>query len=152
MLTRAMAIALLTYGASFASAQTPAPPDECFRFNFGKWDPPLKSASSTYSPGYDPTTSAPPGSPRSWAARTPAGNASGAPADSVLLLFPAWWPAGVSIRWTAQHGDTLIGVATAMVADGRVKNPETSVRALHVSCRSAPGTGRPPRDTSVHGS
>lgn len=153
MLRVIAAIALLACGASSVTAQVPsAAPDECFGFAFGTWDPPLKSASSTYSPGYDPTVSAPAGSPRSWAARAPMSDSSGAAADSVLLLFPPWWPAGVAIQWTAQRGDTLLGTATAMVADGRVKNPRTAVRALHVACRSAPGANRTPGDTSFHGS
>lgn len=141
---------LVAFGALSAGAQTPDPaPDECFGFSFGKWDPPLRTASSTYSPGYDPTSSAPAGAPRSWAMRSPLGTSPDAPADSVLLLFPPWWPAGIAIQWTAQHGDTLIGVAKALVADGRVKNPETPVRALRVPCRSAPGAPRSPGDTSA---
>jgi hypothetical protein len=140
---------LLLSGASYAQAQAPTEqPDECFGFTFGKWDPPLKRASSTYSPGYDPTMSQPAGAPRSWATRAPTTSSPGAPADSVLLLFPPWWPAGVAIEWTGQHGDTLIGTARALVADGRVKNPETSVRALHVPCRPASDRGRASRDTS----
>jgi hypothetical protein len=35
-----------------------------------------------------------------------------------LLLYPAWWPAGIMIRFRQQSlGDTLIGEATALVAD-----------------------------------
>lgn len=109
-------------------------PDECFGFKFGSWDPPLKSVASTYNPGYDPVASAPPGSPRDWAARIANGKSDTA-ADSVLLLFPAWWPAGVAIEWKEQRGDTLIGTARALVADGRVKNPVTPVRGIHVACR-----------------
>jgi hypothetical protein len=119
-------------------------PDECFGFKFGSWDPPLKSVASTYNPGYDPTSSAAAGAPRDWAARVANGK-SETVADSVLLLFPAWWPAGVAIEWTEQRGDTLIGKARALVADGRVKNPITAVRGLHVACRR-PEESR--RDTS----
>jgi hypothetical protein len=63
----------------------------------------------------------------------------------VLLLFPAWWPAGVSIEWLEQHGDTLLGRAVALVADGRVKNPVSTVRGVRVACRrsdSSPDTSR----------
>jgi hypothetical protein len=68
----------------------------------------------------------------------------------VLLLFPAWWPVGVSIEWTEQHGDTLVGIARALVADGRVKNPVSIVRAMRVPC-ARPETRK--RDTSAtHGS
>lgn len=151
MLNRSLRLLVLIAlrGAVSASAQVPSPaPDECFGFTFGKWNPSLKSASSTYSPGYDPTSSAPAGAPPSWATRAPTTSSSSAPADSVLLLFPPWWPAGVAIQWTAQRGDTLIGVARALVADARVKNPEASVRALHISCHPKEGA---PHDTSTPG-
>jgi hypothetical protein len=134
-----------------AQAQPPRMPvpDECFGFKFGSWDPPLKSVASTYNPGYDPVSSAPAGSPRDWAVRIPNGKPETA-ADSVLLLFPGWWPAGVAIEWTEQRGDTLLGRARALVADGRVKNPVTAVRGMHVACRRPE---EPRRDTSsVRGS
>jgi hypothetical protein len=149
-LTFAVALAL-AIGARGIDAQVPATPDECFGFSFGAWSPPLRSVASTYSPGYDPTASAPSGAPRGWAARSPGGG--GAQADSVLLLFPNWWPAGVAIQWTEQRGDTLIGIARALVADGKVRNPETAVRAKRVPCGK--GDGRPsppPSDTVASGS
>jgi hypothetical protein len=156
MLKRAIPalLLLLTVAAPMASAQTPRTPDECFGFSFGKWEPALRSAASTYSPGYDPTSSAPAGAPRSWATRAPNGSPStaGEPADSVLLLFPPWWPAGVAIQWTTRHGDTLVGLARALVADGRVKNPESPVRALRVTCGAAPAARAAPRDSSLRGS
>ena len=130
--------------AAQASPPRMPAPDECFGFKFGSWDPPLKSVASTYNPGYDPVSSAPAGSPRDWAARIPNGKPETA-ADSVLLLFPAWWPAGVSIEWTEQRGDTLIGKAHALVADGRIRNPVTAVRGVHVACRRPE---EPRRDTS----
>jgi hypothetical protein len=120
-------------------------PEECYRFAFSAWDPPLKSVASTYNPGYDPTSSAPAGTPRDWAAKLSNGKATNTPADSVLLLFPAWWPAGVSIEWKEQRGDTLVGRAVALVADGRVKNPVSAVRAMFVPCKRPEN---PPRDTS----
>jgi hypothetical protein len=125
-------------------------PDECFRFKFGAWDPPLKSVASAGNPGYDPTTSAPAGAQRDWAARVPNGQTTSSPADSVLMLFPGWWPVGVAIEWTEQRGDTLIGTAHALVADGRLKNPVTSVRGMRVPCAKPEA---PRRDSSsTHGS
>jgi len=121
-------------------------PDECFGFKFGAWDPPLKSVASAANPGYDPTTSASAGAPRDWAARVPNGRTTTSPADSVLMLFPAWWPVGVAIEWTEQRGDTLIGTAHALVADGRLRNPVTSVRGMRVPCAKAE---TPRRDTSA---
>jgi len=125
-------------------------PDECFGFKFGAWDPPLKSVASAGNPGYDPTASAPAGAQRDWAARVPNGRTTSSPADSVLMLFPAWWPVGVEIEWTEQRGDTLIGTAHALVADGRLKNPVTSVRGTRVPCAKP---AAPRRDSSfTHGS
>ena len=136
-------VAPQSVGAQAQPPRMPAP-DECFGLKFGSWDPPLKSVASTYNPGYDPVSSAPVGSPRDWAARVPNGKTETAP-DSVLLLFPAWWPAGVAIEWTEQRGDTLVGRARALVADGRLKNPVTAVRGMHVACRRPE---EPRRDTS----
>ena len=141
---RLCVLVMLVLGPGVLGAQVPAP-DECFGFSFGAWNPPLRSAASKYSPGYDPTSSAPAGAARDWATRVPTGRPMDTPADSVLLLFPGWWPAGVVIEWTAQRGDTLVGVARALVADGRLPNPVTSVRAMRVPCARPPS---PRRDTT----
>jgi len=145
-MSRLLLVVGLALAPCVARAQRPAAPDECFGFKFGAWEPSLKSVASTANPGYDPTTSAPAGAPREWAAHVPTGRATNAPQDSVLMLFPAWWPVGVSIEWTEHRGDTLIGTARALVADGRLKNPVTSVRAMRVPC-ARPETPR--RDTSA---
>lgn len=128
-------VALIALIPGVVRSQSAPAPDECYRFAFGAWDPPLNSVASTYNPGHDPTTSAPAGTPRDWASRISNGKATDTPSDSVLLLFPSWWPAGVSIDWQQQRGDTLLGRAVALVADGRVKNPVTTVRAMRVICR-----------------
>jgi hypothetical protein len=143
MLYRVVAFLLVLTPAILYAQATP---DECFGFRFGAWDPPLKSVASRYNPGYDPTASAPAGSPRDWASRVPNGRPSDAAADSVLLLFPAWWPSGVAITWLEQRGDTLLGRATALLADGRIKNPVSAVRGIRVTCGRPETTGR---DTSV---
>ena len=134
MLSR-LILALLVVPPALTAQTTadPRAPDECFGFRFGAWDPPLKTVANRYNPGSDPTASAPAGAPRDWAAKVPHGLPE-ASADSVLLLFPAWWPSGVAIAWREQHGDTLIGHATALVADGRIKNPVAAVRGLRVPC------------------
>lgn len=53
-----------------------------------------------------------------------------------LLLFPIWWPAGVSVEFNASSlaRDTLSGTATAFVANGAKERPVTTVRALRVAC------------------
>jgi hypothetical protein len=139
-------LALILVPATALRAQRAATPDECLGFKFGAWEPPLKSVASAGNPGYDPTTSAPAGAQRDWAARVPNGRTTGSAADSVLMLFPAWWPVGVSIEWTEQRGDTLIGTAHALVADGRLKNPVAPVRGLRVACARPDA---PRRDTSA---
>ena len=138
--------ALLLAAPGIVVAQQTRTPDECFGFKFGTWEPPLKSVASSRNPGYDPTTSAPAGAQRDWAARVPNGRNTTSSADSVLMLFPAWWPVGVAIEWTEQRGDTLVGTAHALVADGRLKNPSTTVRGVRVPC--APREP-PRRDTST---
>jgi hypothetical protein len=144
---RVILLALILVPGPSLRAQTP---DECFGFKFGVWDPPLKSVASAGNPGYDPTARARAGAQRDWAARVPTGRATSSPADSVLMLFPAWWPVGVEIEWTEQRGDTLIGTAHALVADGRLKNPVTSVRGTRVPCAKP---AAPRRDSSfMHGS
>lgn len=146
MLTRVILALALVPAAVGAQASPNAAPDECFGFKFGAWQPSLSSTSSAYAPGYDPTSSAPAGAPRAWAVRWPSGAPGETSADSLLLLFPPWWPAGVSIQWTQQRGDTLIGLARALVADGRLKNPESTVRATRIPCRK-PEDRTSPRDT-----
>jgi len=143
---RAFVLCCLAMAPGLAHAQTRSAPDECFGFKFGAWEPSLKSVASAGNPGYDPTASAPAGAQRDWAARVPNGRNTSSPADSVLMLFPAWWPVGVAIEWTEQHGDTLVGTAHALVADGRLKNPSTTVRGMRVPCAHP----EPPRrDTST---
>src|SRR5204862_286521 len=109
-------VVLLGGAASAIGAQATPTPTECFGFKFGTWEPSLRSVASTYNPGYDPKASAPAGAPRDWAARIPNGRTPETAADSVLMLFPAWWPVGVTIEWKEQHGDTLVGIARAIVA------------------------------------
>jgi hypothetical protein len=106
-------------------------PDECFGFTFGAWDPPLRTVASSANPGGDPAAGDSSGAPRGSAARIATGRLEG---DSTLMLFPAWWPTGVTIEWRTARGDTLIGVAHALVADGRTRIPVSAVRGLRVPC------------------
>lgn len=123
-------VALCVLAAPVA-AQSAREPDECFGFSFGAWDPPLKTVANHWNPGNDPTAASSQGAPRAWAAREPSGRES---RDSTLILFPTWWPSGVSVEWTSTRGDTLIGVAHALVADGRLQVPSTSVKGLRIRC------------------
>ena len=141
---------VLTLRAGLAAGQR-APeraPDECFGFSFGPWNPPLHSVASASTPGDDPVAgraAPPPGdAPRESAARLASDAPSGDPArDSVLVLFPGWWPAGVSVEWRETRGDTMVGIARALVADGRFKNPVSAVRAIRLPCARTPATRTP---------
>ena len=128
--------AVVAAAPALAAQDATRAPDECFRFSFGAWDPPLKTVANPFNPGGDPTAApAAPGASaatRAWAAMTPSGKS--ASADSVLILFPAWWPSGVTIDWTGARGDTLAGTAHALVADGRLKSPVAAVRGLRIPC------------------
>jgi hypothetical protein len=57
-------------------------------------------------------------------------------AEVALTLFPSWWPVGVSVRLPRRPevGDTVAGQAMALVADGRVTSPASTVRAWRVVC------------------
>jgi len=105
---------------------------ECFRFVFGAWDPPLdaKAAGHAPFPPADSLQQAPGG--RDWAFSDSTAH------DLQLMLYPAFWPAGVSVRFpSAPHslGDTVRGRAIALVADGRVTSPEADALAWLVPCR-----------------
>ncbi|HEU4630285.1 MAG TPA: hypothetical protein VFS08_11115 [Gemmatimonadaceae bacterium] len=156
--TRALALALLlavTVSGAAASAQPPARPalpppaadtvpppaparsdgGECLGFAFGAWSPPLDAKAAGHAP-FPPAASLPhaPGG-RDWAATDPVAR------DTLLLLFPSWWPAGVSIRFAhapRTPGDTVHGTATALVADGRVRAPEAKVLGWLVPCAAPP--------------
>ena len=143
MLGYAIAATVVSVGAaSPAGAQSRsavAAPDECFGFTFGPWRPTLRSMASTWTPGTDPVrVTGRPDTLRENAARVPTLRRSAgadSASDSLLVLYPTWWPAGVSIEWTGSRADTLVGVAHAFVADGRLESPASEVRGLRVPCR-----------------
>ena len=135
MLRLVMTTALLVASSAALQAQAASSQtsEECFGFTFGSWDPPLRSVPS----GADAATPVSTPGARDWAARLPNGRpAEGVGSDSLLVLFPAWWPNGIGIEWSSSGGDTLTGVAHAFVSDGRLKSPASRVRAVRVPCRS----------------
>jgi hypothetical protein len=156
-LTRVMcfALTLVVLSAMGAYSQAPPPPDSsrrdstrtpapsvdenaCFGFSFGKWTPPLdwQAAGHGSPPSEKILQHAPDG--RDWAADLTDS------ADSALVLFPSWWPAGVLVRLPKRLpvvGDTLRGRATALIADGRRQAPTAEVRAWAVPCRRAATAG-----------
>lgn len=120
-----------------------APVDEnpvCYRFAFGAWSPALDKVAA----GHDPRARGGPGAPngRDWAVSDFGDGVS-------LMLFPAWWPAGVSVRLPGRPpavGDTASGIATALVADGRRRPPTAPISVRGVACGAPVGaqSAQPP--------
>jgi hypothetical protein len=117
-------------------AQAAVPHDDepvCLGFSFGAWTPPLnwRGAGHGEMPSASVLQHAPAG--RDWATNDGAGAA-----DSLLILYPAWWPAGVRVDLPNRApaiGDTVTGRAVAFVANGSLKSPEAKVRAWQVACK-----------------
>lgn len=105
----------------------------CLGFAFGAWTPKLDWKGVGQPPiTHDPALDRAPGG-RDWAA--PAGTV---PDDSTLLLFPAWWPAGVAVTLANRApavGDTVTGRAVALVPRADIEAPRSRVRAWRVRCR-----------------
>jgi hypothetical protein len=133
----AASLATTPLGAQDAS---PGGQAACFGFAFGVWTPALDWKAA----GHPPRSSvADPSAPynRQWAINADRG-------DSLFVLFPSWWPAGVTVkvsRTPVAPGDTVLGQAIALVADGRLRAPTTPARVWAVSCGGhAPGSGLRP--------
>src|SRR6476620_1590518 len=129
-------LSLLAFAAILATpsslrAQASTGDDVCFGFSFGTWNPPLdwRAAGHGDPPSEKSLQRSPTG--RDWAADLPTGR------DSTLVLFPAWWPAGVAVvlpRAALALGDTVHGEAIALVADFRKQPPKAPVTARRVPC------------------
>ena len=104
--------------------------DECLGLAFGRWTPALDlAAAGHHVPNPASLAHAPNG--RDWAAALESGR------DTTLMLFPAWWPAGVHVQLPSGRrvvGDTVRGTAVALVADARAKNPTARVLLWLVPC------------------
>lgn len=108
--------------------------DLCLRFTFGAWSPALDwRAAGHREPPSDSMGVPRPSGGRGYAAPVGVG------ADTVLMLLPTWWPAGVLVELPTRApglGDTLTGRAVALVADGRLEPPVSQVRAWRMACGS----------------
>jgi hypothetical protein len=140
-LSAAALLAPLSLEAQSADSARVTSASNCYRFSFGPWDPPLDLVAAGHAPV--PKGGLPHSAPngRDWAVRDVA-----SASDSTLLLLPGWWPAGVLVRLARASNvvtDTVLGVATAYVADARQRSPTSPVRAWLVPC--AGGGSRPPR-------
>lgn len=154
--TRLLSIAaiLATAIALPLRAQDAASPGErdtsavCLGFAFGSWSPPLDWHAAKHQGAPD----------SSWVGHAPGGRGWAGDEgmnDSTLMLYPGWWPVGVTVALPTRspaRGDTVTGIATALVADGRVRNPAAKVRAWRVPCGqpNRSGTSIPPTDSAPH--
>lgn len=121
------------------SAATPRRQEDavCLGFAFGAFTPKLDWQRAGHDPVRDSSLlqHAPAG--RDWAADIATNR------DSLLYLFPAWWPVGVLVevpKRSLAYGDTVTGRATALVARGDLTPPVAKVRAWRVPCGNAPAT------------
>jgi hypothetical protein len=123
-------VAALFIARSSAIAQT-ADSAQCYGFAFGPWKPPLDLLTAGHdSLRPDLATPKAPGG-RDWASDI-------VPNDTTLLLFPAWWPAGIQVffsRRPQSAADTVTGRAVALVANGSVEPPRAVTRLWRVTCR-----------------
>ena len=136
---------------SAARATSPATPRveaqhdvrECWRFGFGAWEPALdwRAAGHEGRSPADYLASVVRGDAASRSAAVPSNAAwSSTAADTSLILFPDWWPAGVAVRLepAPAAADTVRGTATALVANGHARNPVSRIVAIRRSCGPGP--------------
>lgn len=119
-----------------AGAEDSAP--LCYGFSFGTWTPALDRVAA----GHDPSARGGPGAPdgREWAV-SDSGSAS-------LILFPAWWPAGIRVTLPAGPpplGRSARGTAIAFVADARKRPPAAPIDVHGVPCGRERGRREPDR-------
>ncbi|MGQ0537811.1 MAG: hypothetical protein ACT4R6_02595 [Gemmatimonadaceae bacterium] len=110
---------------------------QCYGFAFGAWRPALDLVAAGHEAARLPSDAAKAPGGRDWAS-------DAVPNDTTLLLFPAWWPAGVQVTFARRPSpsprplaaaDTVSGYATAFVADARAETPRATVRLWLVPCK-----------------
>jgi hypothetical protein len=135
-LAGALALVMLAVAPSSGSAQqlSRSDPPVCLGFAFGKWTPALDWKAAGHKVTIDPSSLQHAADGRDWA------TTQAVESESIVVLQPTWWPAGVSVKLpnrTPVVGDTVVGSAFAYVADGRRAAPTTTVRAWRVPCASS---------------
>ena len=135
-LLAASSLVALAGSALGQSASSSVEPGSCFGFSFGPWSPPLDWHASGHA-GTPATKSSPlAAGARDWAAAPIHPDAEGS-----MLLFPSWWPVGVTVDLPTRAlalGDTVEGRATALVANGATPS-SAAVRAWRVPCEGSRG-------------
>jgi hypothetical protein len=127
----AASLALAAPAGAVAQSRTEAP--VCRGFAFGKWTPALDWKAAGHAVTIDPRFHQRAEDGRDWA------TTQAVESESIVVLLPSWWPAGVSVTLPNRApamGDTVVGSAFAYVADGRRAVPTSRVRAWRVPCAS----------------
>jgi hypothetical protein len=130
-----VAAASLSAITGAARAQATVSADEaatCFGFSFGPWTPPLDWHASGHERTPDSISTPLASGGRGWAAEL-----THPDQDGTMLLFPSWWPVGVKVALPSRvlaPGDTVEGLATALVGNGFVTPSRATVRAWLVRC------------------
>ena len=129
----ALAIALAPF--ALHAQDRPDEPTVCLGFSFGPWTPSLDWRTAGHGARIDTSQMTVASTGRDWAVDGMRGIE-----DSVVLLFPKWWPVGVAVTLPTRRpapGDTITGRAQALVADVKAKSPTSRVRAWAVPCGGA---------------
>ena len=125
-----MAMSALWSAAGAQRSSAPSDVGVCLSFSFGKWTPPLDWQASGHA-AVDTSKVPRAADGRSWATNDEVG------ADSTLMLYPPWWPAGIRIELTTRNfatGDTIVGRAMAFVGNGSAKPPVAPAKVWRIPC------------------
>jgi hypothetical protein len=137
LLLAALSLAAITRTARAQAAVSANEAATCYGFSFGAWTPPLDWHASGHARTPDSISTPLASAGRGWAAEL-----THPDQDGTMLLFPSWWPVGVKVALPARAlapGDTLAGLATALVGNGFVTPSRAPVRAWLVRCGAPRG-------------
>jgi hypothetical protein len=139
-----LALALATTRAGAQSPADGAAPSPCWKFAFGEWTPSLNWTGAGHAGAADSTGVAVRRIRDSVyardqrATRTDAMTWERTTQGMLLLLYPAWWPAGVEVTFdstlTGGGGREMLGTAVAMVANASRAPSTARARAWQVAC------------------
>jgi hypothetical protein len=137
VLFAAATLAALAGAARAQAAVSAAEAATCYGFSFGLWTPPLDWHASGHEGTRESIAVSLASGGRAWADELTNPDANG-----TMLLFPSWWPVGVSVALPAgalAAGDTVDGRATALVGNGYATPSRAAVRAWLVPCGASRG-------------
>jgi hypothetical protein len=140
VLFAATSLAALAGTARAQAAVTSNEAATCFGFSFGPWTPPLDWHASGHERTPDSISVPRASGGRGWAAEL-----THPDQDGTMLIFPTWWPVGVKVALPGRAlvpGDTVEGLATALVGNGFATPSRAAVRAWLVRCGAESGEGR----------